>query len=161
MPYQAWMFLHQLGVIVFFANLVAALFWRSRAEQTNDPRILAFAYRTLNLGDARLTPASVGLIVASGVGAALQVRLPILSTGWILWSIVLFSVSGLLFGLRVLPCQKALAVHAEAGVRDGGGFDLATHRRLAREWAFWAHLSLLAAAAVLPMMVFRPGIPGM
>ena len=160
MPYQAWMFLHQLGVIVFFANLVAALFWRSRAEATNDPRVLAFAYRTLNLGDKWLTPPSVGLIVAGGVGASLQVRLPILSTGWVLWSILLFSVSGLLFGLRALPRQKALAAHAEAGVRDGN-FDLATHRRLAREWAFWSHLSLLAAAAVLPLMVFRPGVPGM
>lgn len=160
MRYQAWILLHLLGVIVFFANLIAALFWRSVAEATKDPRVLAFAYRTLNLGDKWLTPPSIGMIVAGGVGAALQVRLPFLSTGWIMWSIVLFSLSGLLFALFVLPRQKVLAAHAQAGVQDGD-FDLPTHQRLAREWAFWAHLSLLAAAAALPLMVFRPDIPGL
>lgn len=36
MAYEAWLFLHPAGVIVFFATFVAAFFWRARAERTHD-----------------------------------------------------------------------------------------------------------------------------
>ncbi len=160
MNYPIWIFVHVCGVIVFFANFVAAFFWRSRAERTDDPRVLAYAYGTLNAGDLWLTPASVVAIVASGVGAALQAGIPILGTPWVLWSIVGFSVSGLVFGVRVLPLQRKLAAHAEEAVRSGR-FDLKGHRRMARAWALWAHVSFLAAAASVPLMVFKPTLPGL
>ena len=158
MSYASWVFLHICGVIVFFANFVAAFFWRSRAERTDDPRVLAYTYDTLNAGDLWLTPASVMAIVASGVGAALQAGLPILGTPWVLWSIVGFSVSGLVFGVRVLPLQRALAAQAKEGVRSGR-FDVERHRRMGRAWALWAHVSFLAAAASVPLMVFKPTLP--
>jgi uncharacterized membrane protein len=155
MPYETWIFVHLAGVIVFFANFVAAFFWRARAERTGDPRLLAYAYRTLNAADAWLTTPSVAAILAGGVGAAVSVGLPILRTPWVFWSLVSFSLSGLVFVLRVLPLQRALADQAEDGVRTGR-FDLQAHRRRARVWAFWAHVSFLAAAAAVPLMVFKP-----
>ena len=155
MPYEAWIFLHLSGVIVFFANFVAAFFWRARAERTDDPHLLAYAYRTLNAGDAWLTTPAVLAILVGGFGAALRVGLPIIGTAWVFWSIVSFSVSGLVFALRVLPLQRALAAHAEEGARTGR-FDLQAHRREARAWSSWAHVSFLAAAAAVPLMVFKP-----
>jgi uncharacterized membrane protein len=155
MSYEAWMFVHLAGVIVFFANFVAAFFWRTRAERTADPLLLAYTYRTLNAGDAWLTTPSVAAILAGGVGAALGVGLPIIRTPWVLWSLVSFAISGLIFVLRVLPLQRALAAQAEEGVRTGH-FDIQAHRRRARVWAFWAHVSFLAAAAPVPLMVFKP-----
>ncbi len=155
MPFEAWMFLHLSGVLVFFANFVGAFFWRARAERTDDPRLLAYAYRTLNAGDAWLTPPSVAAMLAGGFGAAQRVGLPILGTPWVLWSIVAISLSGLVFLVRVLPSQRALAAEAEEGVRTGR-FDRPAHRRRAGAWAFWAHVSFLAAAAAVALMVFKP-----
>ncbi len=160
MRYETWLLLHLLGVIVFFANFVGAFFWRARAERTDDPRLLAYAYRTLNAGDAWLTPTSIAAIVASGFGASLEMGLPILRTGWVLWSIVSFSISGLVFLMGVLPRQLALAAQAEEGVRTGR-FDLAAHRRQARAWALWAHASFLAAFASVPLMVLKPALPAL
>ena len=160
MPYRAWVFFHLAGAIIFFANLVAALFWRARAERTGDPVILAFTYRALNAGDLWLTTPSVALILAGGLGAAVRIGLPIVGTGWILWSAVVFGVSGLIFALRVLPLQRRLAQRAETAVR-AGGFDRDEHRRQSRRWALWSHLSLLAAVAAVVLMVLRPEVPGL
>jgi uncharacterized membrane protein len=155
MSYEAWTFLHLSGVLVFFASFVAAFFWRARAERTEDPRLLAYAYRTLNAADAWLTTPAVAAILAGGVGAALAVGLPVFGTTWVLWSLISFGVSGVVFVLRVLPLQRRLAAQAEDGVRTGR-FDLQDHRRKARVWAAWAHLSFVAAAVPVPLMVFKP-----
>ncbi len=157
MEHQGWLLLHIAGVLLFFSNAVAALFWRVRAERSGDPRLLAFAYRCLMQGDAWLTPASVVAIVVSGIALARFLRLPILGTPWVLWSLIAFAGSGLLFALRVLPLQSRLAQEAEQAVVSGS-FDVARHRLLAARWAFWAHLSLLAAALAVVLMVLKPAL---
>lgn len=155
MSYKVWLLVHIAGVIVFFANVVAAFFWRGRAERTHDPRLLAHAYRGLMAADVWLTTPSVAAIVLSGIAAARSVGLPLLRTGWILWSLAAFSVSGLVFALRVLPLQSRLAAEAEQAVQSGV-FDAARHQRQAAAWAFWAHLSVMAAAVAVVLMVLKP-----
>lgn len=159
MSYESWLLVHITGVIVFFSNAVAAVFWRGRAEKTRDPRFLAHAYRALVTADSWLTAPSVVATLAGGIGAARSVGLPVLRTGWILWSLVAFGVSGLVFALRVLPLQLRLAAEAEEAVRTGA-FDSERHDRQAAAWAFWAHLSLLAAAVAVVLMVLKPILAG-
>jgi uncharacterized membrane protein len=99
-------------------------------------------------------PGVVG-ITASGLVAAVVGRHPILRTEWIAWTLVLFSVSGLLFALRVAPLQRRLRALAEEGAR-GGAFDLERYEALARRWELWGAAALLTPVAGLALMVLKP-----
>jgi uncharacterized membrane protein len=95
------------------------------------------------------------LIILTGVGAAMVGGYPILRTPWILSSLVLFSVSGLVFVLRVAPLQIQLRALAQAGI-DPGPLDLERYRRLTRAWELWGAVALLTPVAALVLMVLKP-----
>lgn len=152
------LFIHLLAVVAFFSNLIAAYFWKARADRTREPAVVAHTFRTLNAGDLWITPVSTVAIVASGIGAALVTGLPMLGTGWVLWSIVSFSASGLVFGVWVIPRQLRLARWATASVA-AGSFDWQRYERDARGWARWAHLSLWLALVAMLLMVLKPALP--
>jgi uncharacterized membrane protein len=98
----------------------------------------------------------VVLIVVFGVAAAVLSRLPILGTGWIWQSIVLFSVSGLAFMLQVAPLQRRLLALASAGA-SGQQWEEAAYRRLSRRWEFWGLVAIMTPLAALVLMVYKPG----
>jgi uncharacterized membrane protein len=91
-----------------------------------------------------------------GVAAAILGRLPILGTGWIWQSIVLFTVSGLAFMFQVAPLQRRLLTLASAGV-SGQRWEEATYRRLSRRWEFWGIVAIGTPLAALILMVYKPG----
>jgi uncharacterized membrane protein len=105
--------------------------------------------------DRLFTIPGVVVIIVSGVLAALIGGLPILRTPWILWSLVLFSVSGLVFVLRVAPLQVQLRALAQAGVEQGA-LDWRRYQRLARTWELWGAVALLTPMAALVLMVLKP-----
>lgn len=157
MLYRSLVLLHLLGVVAFFSNAVAAMFWRARADKRRDAGIVAHTFRTLVAGDLWITPISIATIVASGFGAALSAGLPIFGTGWIRWSIVAFAASGVLFIFLVLPLQRRLADWTtESAAR--GELDWNRYESEARRWSRWAHLSLLLAFVAVVLMVLRPSL---
>lgn len=157
---RALILIHLLGVVLFFSNAVAAIFWKGRAERSQDGAIVAHTFRTLNAGDRWITPIAVVLILGSGVVLALVARLPLLGTGWVMWSSVAFLGSGASFVAGVLPLQLRLA--AWATERSGrGDFDWESYRREARGWSRWAHISLSLAFLALAIMVTKPDLPAL
>lgn len=152
---------HVVGVVVFFANAVAALFWQRRAAGSRSPEVVAYAFRTLNAGDRWLTPLSVVAITASGVGLAVLHGLPILRIGWIFWSLAAFAGSGAVFVAAVLPRQIRLARWTGESARQGEPFDWGRYAVEARSWARWADLSLGLAFVALVLMVFKPVLPAL
>jgi uncharacterized membrane protein len=83
-----------------------------------------------------------------------------LGTGWIFWSIVLFSLSGLAFGVRVAPLQRELLSLAQAGV-DSAKMDWPRYRQLSRRWEAWGVFALLTPLVALALMVLKPSLPGL
>jgi uncharacterized membrane protein len=106
--------------------------------------------------DRLFTIPGVIVIVAAGIAAAIVGGHPILRTGWILWTLVLFTISGLAFMFRVAPLQRELRSVAETGAREGS-FDYPAYQRLARRWEIWGAVSLLTPLAGLMLMVLKPG----
>lgn len=156
MPLYLWLKLfHVLAVVAFLGNITTGLFWHAHAARTRDPRLLAHAVDGIIRSDRLFTIPGVLAIIASGVGAAIIGGHPILGTPWILWSLVLFSVSGLVFVLRVAPLQVRLRELAQAGVGQGA-LDWERYRRLAHTWELWGGLALLTPIAALALMVLKP-----
>jgi uncharacterized membrane protein len=146
---------HVLGVVMFLGNIVTGVFWHKHALATRDPRLLAHAMDGVRRSDRLFTMPGVFLILGSGIWAAIQGGYPMLGTPWILWTIVLFAISGIAFGARVAPLQKRLHALAAAGAQ-GGGFDFAAYERLSRQWDVWGTVATLTPLVGVALMVLKP-----
>lgn len=158
MLYLSLKLLHVVAVILFLGNIITGLFWKLHADRTRDPGIIAHAFEGIIRSDQWFTIPGVVAIVAAGFAAAIVGRFPILGTGWILWAIVLFTVSGLAFGLRVAPLQRQLAQYARVGAANGQ-FDWERYRSLSHAWEGWGLAALLLPVGAVVLMVLKPALP--
>jgi uncharacterized membrane protein len=147
--------IHILAVILFIGNIVTGVFWHRHALATRDARLIAHAMDGVIRSDRLFTVPGVALIIASGVIAAVQGGFPLLRTGWIAWTLVLFGISGAVFGMRLAPLQRRMHALAEAGAR-GGAFDLAAYHGLSRRWDRWGAVAIGAPILGLGLMVLKP-----
>ena len=139
--YLALKFLHIVAVIIFLGNIATGLFWHAHAARTRDPKLLAHTMDGIIRSDRWFTLPGVVLIIAAGVFLAVYGHFPLLRTPWILWTLVLFAISGAVFGVRIAPLQRELKALAESGMR--GNFDHARYRALALRWEVWGAIALL------------------
>jgi uncharacterized membrane protein len=149
--------LHIVSVIAFLGNITTGLFWHAHAARTRDPKLLAHTMDGIIRSDRWFTVPGVVGIIATGVAAAVYGGFSILGTGWILWTLILFGVSGAVFGIWVAPLQRQLREYAAAS-QQSGTFDYSRYRRLALRWEFWGAVALLTPVAGLVLMVLKPAL---
>ena len=101
--YRLFKLLHVTAVIAFLGNITTGLFWHAHAARTRDPKLLAHTMDGIIRSDRLFTVPGVIVIILTGVAAAMHGNFPILRTGWILWTLILFTVSGLIFMFPSLP----------------------------------------------------------
>lgn len=145
---------HVFAVILFMGNIITGLFWKFHADGTRNPAIVAHTIRGLIRADRWFTVPGVVVITAAGILAAIQAGLPLLRTGWILWSIVAFSLSGIAFGWKVAPLQKELLRLSD----DAGAFDWPAYRSKSLQWELWGLFATLTPAVAVVLMVWKPNI---
>lgn len=149
--------LHVLAVVLFLGNIITGIFWKAHADKTGDPRIIAHVMDGIIWSDKFFTVPGAALLTILGISAAMTGGLPILGTGWIWQSIVLLSIAGITFKLRLEPLQKAMRATALAGVSAGGtGWNAAEYGRLSRQWAFWGVVALVTPLGAVFLMVLKP-----
>jgi len=151
--------LHVVAVIAFLGNITTGLFWHILAARTRDPRLLAHTVDGIIKSDRLFTIPGVVVIISTGIAMAVAGGFPLLRTGWILWTLVLFGLSGLIFMAFVVPLQRQLLALALAQAGSGpGAFDYAGYHRVARRWEIWGGAALLTPAAGLVLMVLKPAL---
>jgi uncharacterized membrane protein len=149
--------LHVVAVIAFLGNITTGIFWHRHAARTKEAKLLAHTMDGIIRSDRVFTVPGVILIIATGVAAAIYGQLPLLRTGWIFWTLVLFLVSGAIFMIWVVPLQRRLRAAAQAGVQSGS-FDYAAYHALAVRWEVWGAAALLTPLAGLALMVLKPAL---
>jgi uncharacterized membrane protein len=147
--------LHVASVIAFLGNITTGLFWHAHAVRTGNAKILAHTMDGIIRADRIFTLPGVAGIILFGVATAMRQHLPILGTGWIRWTLVLFAISGVTFMARVAPLQRQLRSVAAAGA-ESGTFDAARYHALARQWELWGAIALFTPLAGLALMVLKP-----
>jgi uncharacterized membrane protein len=160
MNYLFLKLVHIGAVVLFLGNITTGLYWKLRADRSRDPAIIAHTFAGIVRSDRWFTLPGMIVIIAAGIWAAILGGLPLLGTGWILWSIVLFALSGLVFMARVVPLQTQLAEMTRRGAA-GGEFDWPRNRTMSRAWELWGLLALLAPAAAVVLMVMKPALPAL
>ncbi len=159
MPYLVWKLIHVAAVVWFLGNITTGVFWKRHADRTRDPRLIAHALEGIIRSDRLFTIPGVIVIVTAGLAAAIGGHIPILRTGWVLWSLVLFSASGVAFMAFVAPLQGRMLQLMRAGIEKGAP-DWGVYHALSRRWDFWGGVALLAPAGALVLMVLKPALPG-
>jgi len=144
---------HIIAVILFMGNIVTGLFWKAHADRTRNVKFLAHTMDGLIRADRWFTIPGVIVITAAGIFAAIQAGLPLLRTGWILWSIIAFSASGIAFAWKVAPLQKELL--AMTRTSDETAFDWKLYRSKSLRWELWGLFATVAPAIAVVLMVLK------
>ena len=152
MVYAFLKLLHIFAVIIFLGNIITGLFWMHIAVKSKDLKIISHSIKGVIKSDRLFTIPGVIFIILGGFMAAISGRLPLLHTGWIFWSIVLFSISGLAFAWKVAPLQKKIK---NLTSNHSGDFDWTFFKKVYSQWELWGLFSLLTPFAALVMMVLK------
>jgi len=139
---------------MFLGNITVGEFWKMFAQKSKDPDKIAFAFKGIIKADRIFTLPGVIGITIFGIGGAVHGGLPILGTGWILWSIILFVISGAAFMAKVVPLQKKIAALAS----DKEKFNWDEYHKLAKQWDFWGFVALLTPILATVLMILKPNI---
>ena len=146
--------IHVLAVVLFLGNIITGVFWKVHADLTGDLRARVLALDGVIRSDRWFTVPGVLLIIASGVALAYLMGYPLLRTFWIAWSLVLFGISGVVFGVFLAPVQKKLLANARAGLT--GSWDRVEYDRLSKSWTMWGTVATGAPVGALFLMVMKP-----
>jgi uncharacterized membrane protein len=147
--------IHIIAVIVFLGNIFTGLFWMYQAHKTRSLAIINHTIKALILSDRFFTVPGVVIIVVGGLASAIQNHLPLLRTGWIFWSLILFSLSGIVFGWKLAPLQKKIYRVTSIKKEDESSFDWGAYQKLFKEWDLWGLVAILTPFLALIMMVLK------
>ena len=145
--------IHVFAVIIFLGNIITGLFWMRIADKTNNLSIISFTIKGIITSDKLFTIPGVIIISIGGLSAAIHGGIPLLKTGWIFWSLVLFSLSGLIFSWKLAPLQKKIYKLIKNG--DADNFNKVLYNSYLKQWERWGLLALLTPLAALVMMVLK------
>ncbi|SFN04177.1 DUF2269 family protein [Dokdonella immobilis] len=147
--YALFKLLQVVAVVVFLGNASLGLFWVAHAESTGDARMIGHAMRGIIRADRWFTMPGIVLIVGGGVAAAVSGGLKMLSVGWILGAILMFGLSGLLFGMALSPLQRQIVAATDANA------DFQATQAMLRRWHVLGWLALLPLSLAVAMMVLK------
>jgi hypothetical protein len=99
------------------------------------------------------------LIVAAGIATAVRGHLPILRTGWILWSLIFFAISGWAFMAKLGPIQKKLSAAASEGASGADPKWWESCETLSRGWDLWGAIALILPLLAMALMILKPAVP--
>ncbi len=140
--------------MLFLGNIITGLFWMHIAVKTKNLKIITFAMKGIIKADRYFTIPGVIIITAGGIMAAIYGHFPILRTGWIFWSIILFSISGLAFAFRVVPLQKKI-YNLTLNKETPTDFDWVKFDKLYVAWDIWGLIAVILPLAAFAMMTLK------
>lgn len=149
MSYLLLKLVHVLAVVLFLGNIITGVFWMMFAVRTKDVRIISHTMRGIIRADLIFTIPGVIVLAAAGIYAAIDAHLPLLGTGWILWSIIMFSISGVAFSF-LGPLQKKIYQYT---LRED--FNWKEFNRLNARWSVIGTIATIAPLIAMVMMVLK------
>jgi uncharacterized membrane protein len=153
MSRDAWLALHILGVVIFLGNIIVTGLWKTLADRTRNPAVIAYAQRLVTITDIAFTATGAALIVTAGSVLANDVG-GVTGPSWLTWGVSLFVASGVLWVAVLIPIQVAQARQARRFGADGVIPD--GYWRLARLWYVFGTVATLLPLGTLYFMVFKP-----
>jgi uncharacterized membrane protein len=153
MMYDVAKYLHITGIVLLMGNITVTAIWKFFADRDGRPEVLGFAQKLVTYTDWSMTLWGVALTMGSGYFMAFSAGYT-LNEGWLLWSQILFLLSGLIWLLVLVPIQVTQARLAKAFAPDDAGEQ---YRALSRRWLVWGLVATAPLVAATWLMVAKPG----
>ncbi len=153
MLYFVLKFLHIMGAAVLLGTGAGVAFFMLMAHLGRNPAVIAGVSRIVVIADFIFTAAAVvaqpvtGVLLARTVGYSL-------SEAWIVWSIILYLITGS-FWLPVVWMQMRMCDLATQAARDGSPLPRAYHS-LFWLWFAFGFPAFSAVTAIFWLMIVRP-----
>ena len=154
MDYTYLKLLHLFAVVLFLGNIITGLYWMRIAVKTKNLVIITHTMAGIIKSDRYFTIPGVIVITAAGIFAAIYGHFPLIRTGWIFWSLVMFSISGIAFGMKVAPLQKKI-LKLTVNVESSDEFDWANFHKAYLQWDIWGLIAFLTPLAAFVMMILK------
>ncbi len=151
MTYLLLKLLHLTGVVLFVGNITVGVFWKWFADRSRSATVMAFTIDAIMRADRIFTIPGIVILLIGGIGAAIVGGNPNLTTGWILWGIGAFILSGLAFG-PLARVQRRLSAAAHAANLD-------EYERLSKGWNLWGGIALAFPIVAFVIMILKPTLP--
>ncbi len=152
--YLLFKIIHLLAVVAFLGNIAIGLFWMKWAYKANNLGYLQHTVKGIIAADKIFTIPGVIVITAGGIMAAIKGGYPMLGTGWIFWSIILFTLSGIMFMAKVGPLQTKMKNYLGQSIGNNS-YDKAQFTKYMKAWEFWGALSLLTPLLAFLLMILK------
>ncbi|HVR46741.1 MAG TPA: DUF2269 family protein [Candidatus Binatia bacterium] len=143
--------IHVAGVVLFLGNITVGVFWKRVSDRSGNAAIMAFTIDAIIAADRVFTIPGILMLLIGGFAAAFVGGISILGTGWLLWGLIAFILSGLAFG-PLSRTQRKLSVAAHAG-------SLAEYERLSKSWDLWGFIALALPVVAFVLMILKPALP--
>jgi uncharacterized membrane protein len=154
MSRDAWLSLHILGVVLFLGNLIVTAVWKTLADRTKNPPVVAYGQRLVTVTDFAFTATGAVLIIVAGQVMAQDYGGVFSGPAWLTWGWSLFIASGVIWLTILIPIE-VLQARLARGFRDGGVIP-ERFWRLSRLWATFGVIATILPLFNLYLMVFKP-----
>lgn len=153
-PHDIYKSLHVLGAVLFLGNIIITGVWMFLAEKSKSVTNLQFAARAVNWMDVFFTAPGAALILLTGIVQASH-HGGLYTQSWITAGLILFSLSGIVWLLSLIPDQHRLIKLSEDDAIKGGKLPKKFFEILHR-WYFWGIIAIILPLFTLLLMVFKP-----
>lgn len=142
--------LHILGAVLFLGNIIITGLWMFLAEKSKSISNIQFAAKAVNWMDVFFTAPGAALILLTGFLQASH-HGGVYTESWILTGLILFSLSGLIWILILIPYQsKMIKLSNETEKLPKKFFDIL------HGWYFWGVIAIILPLISLIVMVYKP-----
>ncbi|RDU38080.1 hypothetical protein DRW41_00445 [Neobacillus piezotolerans] len=148
-----WLTLHLIGVVLFVGNIITAAFWKIRADLTKKAAEIHRAVKNVMLADYIFTIPGLALIIVSGSRMAERAGMPMSGFNWLMLSLILFMVSGIIWAVILIPLQLKMIRHSAQCIESGTISK--AYRDASRLWAVFGIAATLLPLVILYLMVTK------
>lgn len=145
--------LHVLGGVLFLGNIIITGIWMFLAEKSKNIPVIQFAIKAVNWMDVLFTAPGAALILLSGLLQAPH-HGGVYTQSWILAGLILFSLSGVIWLVFLIPDQHRLITLSNQ-LTETGKLPQKFFKTLHR-WYFWGIIATILPIISLVIMILKP-----
>ena len=146
--------LHIIGAILFLGNIIITGWWKIMANRTKKPEIIAFAQRQVTLTDFVFTAGGSTLLFTAGIANIIIYDVNIMTTPWILWGLALFTLSGIIWAVILIPIQIKQALEAKQFTAQT--IISQDYWRREMQWYIYGIIAIVLPLISVVLMVLKP-----
>jgi len=144
--------IHVFGVVLFLGNIIITGWWKVMADRTRNPQIIAFAQRQVTLTDFIFTTGGAAILFLAGM-ANVGIHHMQMSAKWLSQGMLMFTLSGIIWGVILIPAQIKQARLAKEFATSGVIPD--AYWKLCMRWNIFGAIAVLLPVINLYWMIFK------